>query len=257
MFSEADAFLDAIWAAPDDTPRLAYADWMEEHGHADYARFIRLSCQIARGVFPPDERARLRRERYLLDRAIVSANPRAFANNTAGLSRYDYGIPSRSHGTDAESFLQDWPHWWPFVRPRLLSLKGVNGREADVARCDYLSQVEVLRVTGQADGPYFYEERDEVIWQPVAGIFLCELAANPAVGRLAALRVEPVEVTVADLEIFAASALAGRLLELHLWVQFADGSREDLRAHGGLVQHGIAQFLAAHGDRLLRDRPTP
>ena len=58
MFSEADAFLDAIWAAPDDTPRLAYADWMEEHGHADYARFIRLSCQIARGVLtPPAPRA--------------------------------------------------------------------------------------------------------------------------------------------------------------------------------------------------------
>ena len=36
--SDADAFLDAIFAQPDDdTPRLVYADWLEEHGHADYA----------------------------------------------------------------------------------------------------------------------------------------------------------------------------------------------------------------------------
>ena len=43
----------AILDAPgDDVPRLVYADWLEEHGHADYARFIRLSCQLAREVMP-------------------------------------------------------------------------------------------------------------------------------------------------------------------------------------------------------------
>src|SRR5262245_27253734 len=49
MFSEADAFLDAIFDAPsDDTPRLVYADWLEEHGQGNYARFIRLQCEAAR-----------------------------------------------------------------------------------------------------------------------------------------------------------------------------------------------------------------
>lgn len=44
----ADAFLDAIWAAPDDdTPRLVYAHWLEEHGHANYAQFIRLQCEVS------------------------------------------------------------------------------------------------------------------------------------------------------------------------------------------------------------------
>jgi uncharacterized protein (TIGR02996 family) len=31
----------------DDTPRLIYADWLEEHGDPDRARFIRLQCDLA------------------------------------------------------------------------------------------------------------------------------------------------------------------------------------------------------------------
>ena len=43
MHPEADALLDAIFDAPDDdTPRLVYADWLQEHGHEDYAQFIQL-----------------------------------------------------------------------------------------------------------------------------------------------------------------------------------------------------------------------
>jgi uncharacterized protein (TIGR02996 family) len=49
QMTDADAFLDAIWAVPaDDTPRLVYADWLEEHGQAAHAEFIRLQCAAAR-----------------------------------------------------------------------------------------------------------------------------------------------------------------------------------------------------------------
>jgi len=48
----ADAFLQAILQAPDDdTPRLVYADWLEEQGEdAGMARaeFIRIQCALAR-----------------------------------------------------------------------------------------------------------------------------------------------------------------------------------------------------------------
>jgi uncharacterized protein (TIGR02996 family) len=38
-----DAFLQAILDAPDDdTPRLVYADWLEEYGQPDRAAFIRV-----------------------------------------------------------------------------------------------------------------------------------------------------------------------------------------------------------------------
>lgn len=43
------AFLSAIRAAPDDdAPRLIYADWLEDHGEAARAEFIRVQCELAR-----------------------------------------------------------------------------------------------------------------------------------------------------------------------------------------------------------------
>lgn len=52
MHPEADALLDAIFAEPDeDTPRLVYADWLEEHDQANYAAFIRMQCAAARHTF--------------------------------------------------------------------------------------------------------------------------------------------------------------------------------------------------------------
>jgi uncharacterized protein (TIGR02996 family) len=46
---EEAAFLAAILDDPaDDTPRLVYADWLEDHDRHDRAEFIRLQCFYAR-----------------------------------------------------------------------------------------------------------------------------------------------------------------------------------------------------------------
>lgn len=46
--NEQSAFLAAIISAPDDdTPRLVYADWLQEHGDDARAEFIRLQCEKA------------------------------------------------------------------------------------------------------------------------------------------------------------------------------------------------------------------
>lgn len=43
------AFLQVIGENPaDDTPRLIFADWLEEHGQPERAEFIRIQCQLAR-----------------------------------------------------------------------------------------------------------------------------------------------------------------------------------------------------------------
>ncbi|VTU01082.1 Repeat-companion domain protein OS=Isosphaera pallida (strain ATCC 43644 / DSM 9630 / IS1B) GN=Isop_0392 PE=4 SV=1: LRR_6 [Gemmataceae bacterium] len=42
MTSDRDALVRAICASPrEDTPRLAFADWLDEHGHAAHAAFVR------------------------------------------------------------------------------------------------------------------------------------------------------------------------------------------------------------------------
>src|SRR5689334_15276110 len=43
------SFLAAIREAPeDDTPRLVYADWLDDQGDAARAEFIRIQCERAR-----------------------------------------------------------------------------------------------------------------------------------------------------------------------------------------------------------------
>ncbi len=45
--SDGDALLAAILAHPDeDTPRLVYADWLDEHNDPDRAEFIRVQVQL-------------------------------------------------------------------------------------------------------------------------------------------------------------------------------------------------------------------
>src|SRR5689334_2391543 len=80
-----DAFLQAILEAPeDDTPRLIYADWLEDHGEPERAEFIRVQIELAR--LSPHDRRRLvlgRREQELLQshaaRWLPSLPPWAFA----------------------------------------------------------------------------------------------------------------------------------------------------------------------------------
>jgi uncharacterized protein (TIGR02996 family) len=45
---EARALLRAVLADPEDAPRLVLADWLEEHGHAQRAEFIRVQLALAR-----------------------------------------------------------------------------------------------------------------------------------------------------------------------------------------------------------------
>lgn len=47
--SDRQGFIAAICAQPDDdVARLVYADWLEEHGEAERAAFIRVQCELAR-----------------------------------------------------------------------------------------------------------------------------------------------------------------------------------------------------------------
>ncbi|MCI0700669.1 MAG: TIGR02996 domain-containing protein, partial [Planctomycetia bacterium] len=46
--NEREAFIEAIAAHRDeDTPRLVFADWLQENGEEDRAEFIRLECELA------------------------------------------------------------------------------------------------------------------------------------------------------------------------------------------------------------------
>jgi uncharacterized protein (TIGR02996 family) len=62
--SDEETFLRAVCADPDDdTPRLVFADWLQEHGgaaDAEWAELIRLQVQLARGAGAERERLVIR-----------------------------------------------------------------------------------------------------------------------------------------------------------------------------------------------------
>ena len=78
---EHEAFLRAIFDAPDDdTPRLVYADFLDDHGFPDRAELIRVQCERERR-YPPDNESVdtndpiFDRERRAFDRAFPWVQP--------------------------------------------------------------------------------------------------------------------------------------------------------------------------------------
>ena len=97
MTSDEQSLLSAVLDKPaDDTPRLLYADWLEEQGHGERAEFIRVQCELATLLAPHNGRwpheakgwcdcdycALCRRERKLWE-----------ADTTDGVWRIDFALP--------------------------------------------------------------------------------------------------------------------------------------------------------------------
>lgn len=120
MSEDERAFLRAICAEPgDDTPRLAFADWLDEHDQAERAEFIRVQCRVATldahaepvtedGYDDPDgadccvcdELAELRRrERELLD---SDGWPFTLDAGSLVVSDWERGFPKEVMGTAAD-----------------------------------------------------------------------------------------------------------------------------------------------------------
>src|SRR5438552_1311228 len=86
-----EAFLCDICEHPDDdSPRLIYADWLEEHGQRDLAEFIRLQCQLDDGTgwwnHSPDPSYTARERELLESHRDQFLGPLAPVLNNANLS---------------------------------------------------------------------------------------------------------------------------------------------------------------------------
>ncbi|MBA4064467.1 MAG: hypothetical protein C0501_12285 [Isosphaera sp.] len=95
LLSQHEAFLRAIFDAPDDdTPRLVYADFLEENGEADRAEFIRVSCEYDRlmRTASTDEESERHRAAFVrkgeLERDLWEADSHRFAE----IGRYRRGF---------------------------------------------------------------------------------------------------------------------------------------------------------------------
>jgi uncharacterized protein (TIGR02996 family) len=153
MEKENQAFLDAIIASPeDDTPRLVYADWLDEHGNPDRAEFIRVQIQRSRtSKYDPEWWLLLHRERELL-----AKNEAEWATPVAAITRhYEFqrgfihkvAIGGRKLGTHGVELFQLAP-----IRHVRVVRPGTSGPTlADLAAYEVLPRIRGLTLQGRLD----------------------------------------------------------------------------------------------------------
>jgi uncharacterized protein (TIGR02996 family) len=139
-------FLASIVAEPDDdTRRLAYADWLEEHDQPERAEIIRVQCTLARLRYDDDDVSSLQaREHRLLSRHLPQW-------------REEMGIPYAG-------FRRGFVEWFPSYNPheflagadKLFAAHPIRdlglgsdqfveaGWGAEAAACSHLSRIETL-----------------------------------------------------------------------------------------------------------------
>lgn len=171
VMTHEEAFIQAIRETPnDDAPRLIYADWLEEHGQADRAEFIRVQCRLAGLTEADPEQSILlaRAERLLREhwdewvgplRAIVGSWCSRYGEgwmrekyHSDGLRRFQRGFVDLL-ALEAEDFLRNVEHLKRLVPLRELRLWGV-GRCADrLAKEPALAGLSVLSFTDYYHAP--------------------------------------------------------------------------------------------------------
>jgi uncharacterized protein (TIGR02996 family) len=228
--SDGDALLAAILAHPDeDTPRLVYADWLDENGQPDRAEFIRLQCANAR-------------------RDDEAAEERAFQLEERNRGKWLAGLPQF---TDAQ---------WEFRRgfPEILVVPGILllERYEAFARVPWVRRLcvynmhssEVRDFVGQPWNPRWVEL--ELQEHPMAGPFYSY--DNDERGRAV--------VAVAG----CAQARQLRRLQFSLFTLTHAAVRElaespyldqlqELRLEGDANAPGLAPLRERFGDRLVID----
>jgi uncharacterized protein (TIGR02996 family) len=252
MHPEADAFLDAIFAsAADDTPRLVYADWLQEHGYEDYAQFIRLSVKADGRCRSLEERQQVRMERQTYWQRMPAFL--SVGNPFINIHGYKRGLPKRID-VPGEFFVRSVAHWWPVLTPDELAIYAVNGREEEVALLlrRHLPWVRKLRCdTRVARGDHDLDRNP-----PMRGDFLGAFAVAGAFPKLESLTVEIASADRTALEALAASELALRLAELYVEVRFPQPDRygvlsfTDQKRQPDAVRTAITTFLERHGESL-------
>jgi uncharacterized protein (TIGR02996 family) len=192
-----EAFLQAILEEPDDdTPRLVYADWLDENGDPDRAEFIRLQLR------PPadsdaEHEARAAREKQLLQRHRAEwSRP---LHGIRGEWTFRRGFIEQA-ALEVDVFLQHAPLLFRVVPLRHLAVRNSLNRLRALAGSPHLERLAALDLHGNRVG--------------VAGAI--DLASSPHLHRLASLYLDNNDLRAAGLRAFLEHAVLSSLTALDL-----------------------------------------
>jgi uncharacterized protein (TIGR02996 family) len=215
-----EAFLQAIREAPDDDgPRLVYADWLEDHGQAERAEFIRVQCERARRD-EEDPRAKALHQRAgellqahweewvePLRKATLPLGPQfgefwLWRYSPEGLAKFRRGfVDTLTLGT--EEFLTRVGVLARLLPLRGLVLRGAGQRAEALAAAPYLDCVEMLVFADYFDDPLKTDGARA-------------LAGSPYLGRLRWLVLARNDIADAGMEALAAAPWLRGLRQLDL-----------------------------------------
>ena len=214
--SERESFLRAICDSPDDdTPRLVFADWLEEHGEPERAEFIRLQCALAADPYRPQRTQLTRREGELFKK---------FGKRWLGAE----GLARWIDATYLDAY-----HWTALYRRGFIEVARFIAPSAFLKAADDLFRLTPLRGLGlhmpytftaeqelRATNTYFrlvglpgHADADPELPEPEE---FRRLVASPAFARLSGFEMSSIYTDRRLLEILLGSPAAGGLRELDL-----------------------------------------
>jgi uncharacterized protein (TIGR02996 family) len=239
-----DAFLaDIIEHPDDDTPRLVYADWLEEHGQPDRAEFIRVACRLAK----LEEDDPQRQELGARHRDFVEKYVREWAGPLANLAQrwwFDRGFV-KGMEIHAATLLRQAETVFGSAPVRDLRLQNAEGMTGGLAACSHLERVTALYLQGSSIGDAGlrellsspYRKRPSTYLGRLRKLSLANTGIRPAglddllarshlIPDLADIDLAGNELGDDVVETLAASPLSGRLRGLNLsWCLGAAGVR--------------------------------
>jgi uncharacterized protein (TIGR02996 family) len=222
--SDEPALLSAITAHPDeDTPRLAYADWLTEHGNPTRAEFIRVQCRLA-DLAPnhPDWVDLTERQ----DELLVRIKPQ---NLGAGLTRAKRFHFSGGHPDELEAgYRRGFPYFIDYqTSGAVLKANQIAGTIAELTR---LVQTTTIR------GFHLYElPRD----------WLTALLDAPVAAQLTGLSCKPLPADDPGAEVAA--------FHRALATSPALGRVRDLALHGDIGPEGVTALAESTTVRAVRN----
>src|SRR5262245_36886393 len=192
------SFLDDIRANPDDdSPRLIFADWLDDHGDAARAEFIRLQCELAK--LPEDDP----RRDALRDREeeLLRSNRERWLGEFADLGTC-YFQRGFIEGIilEAARFLSRGSSLFQHAPVRRMHVTRAAEHIEALARCQHLAQIEELRLGDQA-----LDDR-------AVSVFV----RSPHLARLRILNLEHNAIGPQGANALASSPHLGNLEELNL-----------------------------------------
>jgi uncharacterized protein (TIGR02996 family) len=273
-----EAFLADIRARPDDdTPRLVYADWLDEQGgaaNADRAEYVRLEIELAgaevgRGA-PPELKAKQARARALFGKHYRDWCPELFGRKTIlrgvrGSPDMARGFPYKLQGNADRiiSIGQRLTEIAPFTEFQLLDLTSSGFRR--LAGAPWAGGLRTLGLSGGygssqpdwgalAEAAHFLEVRDLAItfgWLDRAAA--ARIAANNPFPKLERFHFGTYSEDDAPAALFGGAAFTGlRSLDLS-----GGGSRLSNSPMPGLKEICASRALASLRAFDMGWRPTP